>query len=434
MRHLLTIGSEHPYFKVFEIRQGLPLRQIIPDISMMGVYNAGSVNVYSAASWPPARDAVLFVNPNTYQYLWRLWQYGDTLYDFKTSPISFGTGIKNAAVSDALVAVCGNDPYLYIYDRATLMPNLVATTGLGECQSVAFNHDGSRLAVAHNGGTRLRVYDTSDWSFVDAPTAILPQSDKKIAYTGDGSYIAAASYAQPYFVVLDAGTLAEVWRNQNNYFQYCSNAGVMRPHPFKSKSVIFSKSERFENDARLVEFNCDTQTTTIAVTGAAFNDASFTSTSWVAIGYAFSHVTRELYVIAGSDVAGNQSDSAVVRIGVFDAESYTFKRFEHIASEASSVRPFLNRMFQSLAIVEKDVHQITGTVRDINNAPCARLVRAFRRSDGVCEAQTMSSATTGDYRLILPDAGPYDVQFQAAAGELLNDLIFARSEPEPITV
>ena len=77
-------------------------------------------------------------------------------------------------------------------------------------------------------------------------------------------------------------------------------------------------------------------------------------------------------------------------------------------------------------------HQITGTVRDITNSPAARVVQAFRRSDGVIMAQTTSDETTGDYRLEVFDAGPYDVRFKTLDGELLNDLFYANVTPEPV--
>ena len=84
------------------------------------------------------------------------------------------------------------------------------------------------------------------------------------------------------------------------------------------------------------------------------------------------------------------------------------------------------------AFVNTTPYELTGTVRDINNAPAARTVRAIRRSNGVITAQTVSDATTGNYRLKLSDPGPFDVQFMAADGELLNDIIFAKSEPKPL--
>ena len=81
-------------------------------------------------------------------------------------------------------------------------------------------------------------------------------------------------------------------------------------------------------------------------------------------------------------------------------------------------------------------YRIRGTVRDKDGGLVSRTVRAHRRSDGLLVAQTVSDAVTGEYELrVYPDspAETYDVQFLAAPGELLNDLIYARTTAEPVS-
>ena len=81
------------------------------------------------------------------------------------------------------------------------------------------------------------------------------------------------------------------------------------------------------------------------------------------------------------------------------------------------------------------VHRIRGTVRVKDGNLVSRTIRAHRRSDGVLVAQTVSAAMTGEYELLVyPDnpADAYDVQFLVAPGELLNDLIYARTTAEPV--
>ena len=81
-------------------------------------------------------------------------------------------------------------------------------------------------------------------------------------------------------------------------------------------------------------------------------------------------------------------------------------------------------------------HRIRGTVRDKDGNLVSRTVRAHRRSDGALVAQTVSAAMTGEYEvLVYPDSPTeaYDVQFLAAPGELLNDLIYARTTTEPVS-
>ncbi len=100
--------------------------------------------------------------------------------------------------------------------------------------------------------------------------------------------------------------------------------------------------------------------------------------------------------------------------------------FRHLLWAYNSANPC------NMVITHNTPYKITGTVRDISNNPVARVVRAHRRSDGELAAQTTSDAATGNYDLRVSDIGPFDVQFMAAAGELLNDLFFAQTEPQPV--
>ena len=82
-----------------------------------------------------------------------------------------------------------------------------------------------------------------------------------------------------------------------------------------------------------------------------------------------------------------------------------------------------------------DAYRIRGTVRDKDGNLVSRTVRAHRRSDGVLVAQTVSDAVTGEYELLVYPDNPtelYDVQFLVAPGELLNDLIYARTTAEAV--
>ena len=80
-------------------------------------------------------------------------------------------------------------------------------------------------------------------------------------------------------------------------------------------------------------------------------------------------------------------------------------------------------------------YRIRGTVRDKDGNLVSRTIRVHRRSDGALVAQTVSAAMTGEYEaLVYPDSPTeaYDVQFLAAPGELLNDLIYARTTAEAV--
>ena len=90
---------------------------------------------------------------------------------------------------------------------------------------------------------------------------------------------------------------------------------------------------------------------------------------------------------------------------------------------------------KSVSFMTSPAHRIRGTVRDKDGNLISRTVRAHRRSDGALVAQTVSDAVTGGYELLVyPDnpAEEYDVQFLVAPGELLNDLIYARTTAEAV--
>jgi len=87
-------------------------------------------------------------------------------------------------------------------------------------------------------------------------------------------------------------------------------------------------------------------------------------------------------------------------------------------------------------LMQRDVGQITGTVRDVNNQPAARTVQAFSNVDGRLLGQTVSDAVTGDYQLVVPNKDELcDICFRALDSEDLNDLFFRKvkpSEAEPV--
>jgi len=72
---------------------------------------------------------------------------------------------------------------------------------------------------------------------------------------------------------------------------------------------------------------------------------------------------------------------------------------------------------------------IRGNVRDLNGNLVSRRVRVHDRTDGLLCGEAVSSATTGEYEVKLYEGDvEYDVQFMTAAGENLNDLIYARTK------
>jgi hypothetical protein len=66
---------------------------------------------------------------------------------------------------------------------------------------------------------------------------------------------------------------------------------------------------------------------------------------------------------------------------------------------------------------------ISGIISDDTSTPAARIVRVYRRLDGVLIGETTSEAGTGAYSLACIDEEVQRVVLDDAAGTLYNDLI-----------
>jgi hypothetical protein len=66
---------------------------------------------------------------------------------------------------------------------------------------------------------------------------------------------------------------------------------------------------------------------------------------------------------------------------------------------------------------------ISGVIYDDTATVAERVVRAYRRSDGVLLGEDTSNAGTGAYSIALPPGEVYRVVLDDSAGTLYNDLI-----------
>jgi predicted polyphosphate/ATP-dependent NAD kinase len=89
----------------------------------------------------------------------------------------------------------------------------------------------------------------------------------------------------------------------------------------------------------------------------------------------------------------------------------------------------VNNILRAVAFLAPPARIIRGNVRDIDGDLVSRRVRVYDRTDGALCGSTTSDPITGEYEVLLYEGDvEYDVQFMAADGENLNDLIYARTQ------
>lgn len=418
MRQMILYGTlGGNTLKVFDLRQGL---DPIANMDAIPAFIAAASNVtwcHLAVS-PDKKRLVGVPQSNTSGSNFWFWKDTESRSAYGTPPLAFNGTIYAGDCSNTHYALGGDSPYLYVYDWATSTFQNLSTSGLGTVAMLKFSPDGSKLAVGHRTSPYLRVYSTTDWSYVNVATSIIPGATVGgVGWTSDSAYVVVTGQESPYACAYTADLSSRVY-NSTSYAAaaYARDCGSVEPHPTDSRSVITNVGSYAGTEVpHLVITN--------AVTGAVTIVAPKTLGAYFCHGYGYDSVDKYIYAAGYASaqktfVSRYKLDSSGVPVPFADGGVQLF---------AGGV--IGSDVYANLIIIEKDMYQITGTVRDIDNVPAARTVRAYRRSNGQLMAQTTSDATSGDYTLILPDAGPWDLQFMAKDGENLNDLFYASSEP-----
>ena len=408
MRRLFVYGSGNQLslLMAWDLRQGLPSLYV-------GAYSAPGANPctygHAAIAMPDGAIYLAGRGPNYFHRIDNVEVGGTTS---RPSP-SFSGDVYCQAVSETYWAIGGANPFLYVFDRRTFAFATVSTSGLGNVHGLDFSPDGTMLAVKHEGGTYLRVYDTSNWTYRDVASGICHQAGYFASFTPDGSLIVTKS-ANTYTRSLSAATLGVVANS--------TTALITRPEgsfnwsfvsPYVLRGAAGKELIAFPSNSSFRPVLFDASDFTISKMSTSDLQNSRASIDSYGNNFVNSYYYSDYYV-------GKLSLSNLV-LEWFDGGVHSLRKSTQNYNTA--VYPF---------VYTSNPHQITGTVRDITNNPAARVVQAFRRSDGVIMAQTTSDETTGDYRLEVFDTGPYDVRFKTADGELLNDLFYANVTPEPV--
>ncbi|USV40907.1 hypothetical protein [Xanthomonas phage BUDD] len=299
-------------------------------------------------------------------------------------------------------------------------------TGLGEVYSCSLHPNGYSLAVTHGTTPFLRMYDLRDGSYVDAASAHLNYSTCK--WTPDGTALVSVSSNTPYVSKWNSTlTTRTTISTSSSYAHSSSNVGGYQygygavkgfDHWTKPGSVMMTACTSSSNINYLFEVD------TVANTVTPVPSGSSEYVYWAAHDSKF----NKIYTFQGTNGYGT-----VANFRRFNGTTY--------AEEPMTTAPqsFMSGSSQgtncAFLIINAKTGTITGTVRDVNNNPAARKIRAYRRSDGLLVAETTSDSTTGNYTIITPtsDTEAYDVQFVTNSGELLNDLFYARTTPAAVS-
>lgn len=415
MRLLLTAGEIERSIGLggFQLRQGLP--PVIPDKQLI-------TEQWIAASSNTTRDGSLRISPDS-QWVMQIatetsiniWQFvqgedPDTQMFKRLTPEFNPVGTAAPAISNEYMAVgSSTTPRLYIYSLPAL--RLVAgidQTGLGPVTCMAFSPSGDKLAVCHTTAPYLRVYNVADWSYVDAPITA-GTGRQAVSFTGDGLHVVTTGTGSPYICSYDAALTARQYASTIAAYGTGITAGVwpcIIPDPRNPKRVYRSVGLANSRKA-IVAFDAGTGDFTDIMPDTGLNVGNM----------AIDPLEYKLYT------ASPLKDNRYLH-------EINLETLENTASRYHGVSRFVGGERVYFCYFAPTVYRISGTVRDISNMPAAREVRAYRRRDGLFMAKTRSDPATGNYSLVLPDAGPYDVQFMIEDGELLNDLFFARAEPD----
>lgn len=411
MRKLLVCGAHTSTFTplIFRLRQGMKPAYLGEDA---GDFSVSSNAFPNYAMSPDGQKAVVTDGSQSaganFRYSTSAPTEQHVLPASATTTANFSGRINSCASSDTHFAVGGSSPYLYVFDWETKTLQSTNSTGLGTVLKIAFNSDGSRMAVLHQTTPYLRIFNTADWTFVNAGTASGgPGSsyDSGLYFTDDGRLVVGTANS-PYLSTFDVSTGARL--NAITATTSLNSVSGIFKHPDQN-AIIWVGNNNSPSNKHIGVMDLSTYALTLPFVDPGVRITCAT----------YDRVNRELIMIHNEMLGRYCSIIALDDPGTL----------RHPGDDINSQ---IRGDGFNLVVVERDVGRITGTVRDIDNNPAQRRVIAINRAGEYVSAATMSSASTGDYELFVENTGLHDVQFRISDGELLNDLFYARVEPEAV--
>lgn len=407
-RLLAFISAESTQAKLMEMRQGLDPIETPAIFPQYRVSGTSSFAISPDQSYAVHGSGAASNNMTI---------YGDParLADITSPAVSFSNSVGCVACSNTHYAFGGANPFLYVFLKSTGALQTVSTTGLGTVNALDFSPDGKKLAVTHTLTPFVRIYNTEDWSFVNAGTAA-GTNCYAATFSHDNLKLVTFSQSSPFICVFNpatgARTAAITTAGSTVSVQSGGEKSVRSPRD--TKTILYALG----SSPWLASFNTDTNALTPFV--APSPAIAWAGTIWVDPDPAEDAV----YI---QHAQGSTSPRrTITKFRISDRTAYEAQPLAFAMSLVGST----GSVSSAFGIIWTQPHKITGTVRDVGNSPASRRVRAYRRSDGLLMAETMSDPVTGNYTIKVNDAGPYDVQFMTASGELLNDLFYAKSEPQ----
>lgn len=134
-------------------------------------------------------------------------------------------GVAFSPTPGIFVAVGTANPRITVYDTngddldtSTWVKQAdPASLPAGTANGVAFNHDGSLLAVAHTTTPFITIYDTnggdpdtSNWVKLSNPATLPAGAANGVAFNADGSQLAVAHNNSPYITIYDTNTWIKI--------------------------------------------------------------------------------------------------------------------------------------------------------------------------------------------------------------------------------
>lgn len=400
--------------RILDMRQGLAP---MPRLDMNTSYTSEAYTYNAFALSPDQSYAVIGVSTGA----GNMQVYSDPANMLgRTQPtVTFGGTIRCVAASNDYYAYGGFSPFLYVFRRSDGAQQTVSATDLGTVNAIEFSPDGTKMAVAHDTSPYLRVYNVADWTFVNAATAA-GNSAYSVMFSHDGTKLVVGCSGNPYLCMYDVATMEMTYANTSRDYStgmYGQGGRRSARSPLDNKTIIITLS----GSPFLAKFDTSTRTPTLFT--AAVPAIAGPGAIWVDPD----PEEDALYVNheVGSTSPGRTISRFKISTGSLDPAqpASLFRNLLYGSSYSPNTAAF---------ILMTTPYKITGTVRNVSNVPVERKVRAYRRSDGELVAETMSNASTGNYTLKVYDPGPFDVQFLTADGELLNDLFYAKSEPQAV--
>lgn len=345
-----------------------------------------------------------------------------------------GSRVEACAVSDLLAAVGGLTAVLHVYsfDEGTVSGLIsyvsgVSSTGLGAIRSLVFSKDQRYLYVAHNTTPFLRRYDTSDWSFVNASTAFATA----ITALGvlDSGHVVACRNSSPYMAVYSSDLQQRHAAITTSGYQRSENTVIVQdarnPH---ACYIPLAPGDASTNRVKMAKVTVAPGTNAVTFESKTEqfelgDDSSSGLINWMY----YDEIADKYFVLYYGVNSASTADLRSVKVidpDTLENDVQWSKRYtEAIALESTAPE-------MALYVPALRYYRIAGTVRDIDNVPAQRIVRAYRRSDGELMAETISNPATGNYTIELSGDGVYDVQFLTLDGETLNDLFYSKATPE----